>query len=158
MAREVFFSRALDATGQVEAAINFDELAFGRIPHGVTPWTIAIRGGQNDLGRLVGFEGDGQTIISMHNLKPDPSARRGVEITVFRVNDDLRLRHLDAAVLSAFERWLLKRGWRGNIVKKMKFTAAEQVIPVRTFWVRQGYELVLGEAGHWDEHVVKRWR
>lgn len=40
----------------------------------------------------------------------------------------------------------------------MKFTAAEQVVPVRTFWVRQGYELVLGEEGKWDEHVVKCWR
>lgn len=37
-------------------------------------------------------------------------------------------------------------------------TAAEQVVPVRTFWVHQGYELVLGEDGKWDEHVVKRWR
>jgi hypothetical protein len=74
------------------------------------------------------------------------------------VNEDLRALKLDGAVLSAYERWLLKRGWRGNVLKKMKFTAAEQVVPVRTFWVQQGYELVLGEDGKWDEHVVKRWR
>jgi len=40
----------------------------------------------------------------------------------------------------------------------MKFTVAEQVVPIRTFWVQQGYELVLSQEGKWDEHVVKRWR
>lgn len=157
MAREVFFTRQVVDLGQIEAALNYDAEAFGT-SSGVTPWTISISDGAKDLGRLVGFEGDGQTVIAMHGLKPDATAWRGAEITVFRVSDDLRERQLDAAVLGAFERWLLKRGWRGNILKKMKFTAAEQVVPVRTFWVRQGYELVLGEEGKWDEHVVKRWR
>lgn len=158
MAREVFFTHNNTAIGSVDAAIHFDETAFGLATQGVSPWTISVSDGQKDLGRMVGFEGDGQTIIGMHGLKPDPAAARGVEITVFRVNDDLRAHQLDAAILGAFERWLLKRGWRGNVLKKMKFTAAEQVVPVRTFWVRQGYQLVLGEAGQWDEHVVKRWR
>lgn len=157
MARVVFFTRQVEGLGQIEATLNYDAEVFGT-SSGVTPWTISISDGAKDLGRLVGFEGDGPTVIAMHGLKPDATARRGAEITVFRVNDDLRERTLDAAVLSAFERWLLKRGWRGNILKKMKFVAADQVVPVRTFWVRQGYELVLGEEGRWDEHVVKRWR
>jgi hypothetical protein len=158
MARDVFFTWTIDDIGPIEAAINYDAEAFGAITAGVTPWTISINTGGKDLGRLVGFEGEGQAIIAMHGLKPDLTARRGAEITVFRVNDDLRMRKLDGEVLSAFERWLLRRGWRGNILKKMKFTAAEQVVPVRTFWVQQGYELVLGQDGKWDEHVVKRWR
>ena len=40
------------------------------------------------MGRLVGFEGDGAAIISMHQLKPDSAARRGCEITVFRMGHD----------------------------------------------------------------------
>ena len=158
MARETFFAQAVDGIGRIEASINYDERAFGLAAAGVTPWTISVSANGKDLGRMVGFEGDGQIVIGMHGLRPDATAKRGAEMTVFRVNDDLRERKLDAAVLSAFERWLLKRGWRGNLVKKMKFTVAEQVVPIRTFWVRQGYELVLGEDGKWDEHVVKRWR
>ncbi|MCS6848036.1 MAG: hypothetical protein RMN52_10010, partial [Anaerolineae bacterium] len=119
MAREVFFSKAAGDGSAIEAAINFDESAFGISEHSVSPWTIAIRDGQQDLGRLVGFEGQGQTIIGMHQLKPDPAAKRGLEITVFRVNDALRTTGLDAALFGAFERWLLKRGWRGNVIKKM---------------------------------------
>ncbi|MDW8352795.1 MAG: hypothetical protein RML99_12870 [Anaerolineae bacterium] len=158
MAREVFFSQVTHV-GAIEAAINFDELAFGISERGVSPWTVAIRDGQRDIGRLVGFEGVGQTIIGMHQLKPDPSAKRGLEITVFRVNDALRAAGLDATMFAAFERWLLKRGWRGNIVKKMKFTDPQLVVPIREFWVRRlGFELVLAEEGKWDEHVVKRWR
>ena len=158
MARDVFFNRDVDGIGHIEAAINYDEGAFGIGANGVTPWTVSIHCAGKDLGRIVGFEGEGQTIIAMHGLKPDAAARRGAEITVFRVNDDLREHKLDMAVLSAFERWLLKRGWRGNLLKKMKFTVAAQVVPIRTFWVQQGYELVLGQDGQWDEHVVKRWR
>ncbi|MCL5999684.1 MAG: hypothetical protein M1546_27020 [Chloroflexi bacterium] len=157
MAREVFFTR--DVEGQsIEAAINYDETAFETAQDAVSPWTISIHTGGQDMGRLVGFEGEGQTIINMHHLKPDPGVQRAVEITVFRANDELRARKLDAAVFAAFERWLLKRGWRGNIVKLMKFTAAGQVVPVRRFWVGLGFEIVPGEEGRWDEHVVKRWR
>ena len=152
MAREVFYSKLVDGIGPIEAAVNYDETAFGTTTGSVTPWTVSINVEGKDLGRLVGFEGDGQQIIAMHGLRPDIAARRGAEITVFRVNDTLRERKLDAAVLSAFERWMLKRGWRGNMLKKMKFTAAEQVVPIRTFWVQQGYELVLGQEGQWDEH------
>jgi GNAT superfamily N-acetyltransferase len=158
MAREVFFTKTTGDLGKIEASIQFDEGKFGEAGQGVTPWTVSINDGAQDLGRIVGFEGEGQTIIAMHGLKPDLTARRGAEITVFRVNDDLRARGLDGEVLRALERWLLKRGWRGNVLKKMKFTAAEQVMPVRTFWVQQGYELVLMQEGKWDEHVVKRWR
>jgi hypothetical protein len=107
---------------------------------------------------MVGYEGDGATIIAMHGLKPDIDATRAVELTVFRVGDILRETHDDVNVLGAFERWLLKRGWRGNILKKLKFTADEQVVPIRTFWVKQGYELALAQDGKWDEHVIKRWR
>ncbi len=158
MAREVFFAQVIDEIGNIEAAVNYDDNAFGHTDDAVTPWTVSISCNGKDLGRMVGFEGDGQRIIGMHGLKSDVSARRGAEITVFRVNDDLREHKLDAAVLSAFERWLLTRRWRGNMLKKLKFTRAEQVVPIRTFWVQQGYELVLGEEGKWDEHVVKRWR
>ncbi|BCX05582.1 MAG: hypothetical protein KatS3mg053_3520 [Candidatus Roseilinea sp.] len=158
MAREVFFSKAADG-GTIEAVINFDESAFGVSEHDVSPWTIAISDGRRDLGRLVGFEGQGQTIIGMHQLKPDPAARRGLEITVFRVNDALRATGLDATLFGAFERWLLKRGWRGNVIKKMKFTDPQLVVPIREFWVKRlGFELILAEEGKWDEHVVKRWR
>lgn len=158
MARDVFFSKVTDA-GTIEAAINFDETMFGLAECCVSPWTIAVHDGQRDIGRLVGFEGKGETIIGMHQLKPDPSARRGLEITVFRVSDPLRATGLDAALFAAFERWLLKRGWRGNIVKKMKFTDPQLVVPIREFWVKRlGFELILAEEGKWDEHVVKRWR
>lgn len=158
MARDVFFSKATDG-GVIEAAINFDEAAFGVAECCVSPWTIAVSDGQTDLGRLVGFEGQGQIIIGMHQLKPDPTAKRGLEITVFRVNDALRATGLDAALFSAFERWLLKRGWRGNVIKKMKFTDPQLVVPIREFWVKRlGFELILAEEGKWDEHVVKRWR
>lgn len=158
MAREVFFSKAAGDSA-IEAAINFDESAFGVSERGVSPWTIAIHDGQRDIGRLVGFEGQGQTIIGMHQLKPDPAAKRGLEITVFRVNDMLRATGLDATLFAAFERWLLKRGWRGNVIKKMKFTDPQLVVPIREFWVKRlGFELILAEEGKWDEHVVKRWR
>ncbi len=158
MAREVFFAKAAD-DGAIEAAINFDEATFGVAERGVSPWTIAISDGQKDLGRLVGFEGTGQTIIGMHQLKPDPSAKRGLEITVFRVSEALRATGLDAALFGAFERWLLRRGWRGNVIKRMKFTDPQLVVPIREFWVKRlGFELILAEDGKWDEHVVKRWR
>ncbi len=158
MAREIFFTRTHAELGSIEAAINFDEAAFGLSPDAVTPWTISINTNNKDLGRIVGFEGDGQVIIGMHSLKPDMAARRGCEITVFRMSNDLVMNELDAPLLSAFERWLLKRGWRGNVIKKMKFTDEKLVVPIRTFWVRNGYELALAEEGKWDEHVVKRWR
>ncbi len=162
MARETFFTRTVTAAqGDVviHASINFDDTKFGIAPQSVTPWTISISDGVKDLGRLVGFEGDSQTIIGMHGLKPDPAAKRGVEMTVFRVNDDLRAGGLDAQVYQSFERWLLKRGWRGDVLKKLKFTDAALVVPIREFWVKQlNFELVLAEEGKWDEHVVKRWR
>jgi hypothetical protein len=158
MAREVLLVRALDDLGRIEAALTFDAGAFGVTP-AITPWTIAIGDGAKEMGRLVGFEGDGQMIIGMHGLKPDKAAARGLEMTVFRVNDDLRARGLDAQVYQAFERWLLKRGWRGDVLKRLKFTDATLVVPIREFWVKRlGFELVLAEQGKWDEHVVKRWR
>jgi hypothetical protein len=158
MAREVFFTLNTPQLGELQAAINFDETTFGVATDAVTPWTISISADHRDLGRIVGFEGEGQTIIGMHQLRPDATAKRGCEMTVFRMANELVISGLDAAVLSAFERWLLKRGWRGNILKKLKFTDASLVVPIRTFWIRQGYELVLAEEGKWDEHVVKRWR
>jgi hypothetical protein len=162
MARETFFTRNHAQLGAIEAAINFDDAVFGLNTEGVTPWTISINNNGKDLGRdlgrIVGFEGDGQVIIGMHQLKPDVAARRGCEITVFRMSNELVMNELDAPLLGAFERWLLKRGWRGNVIKKMKFSDEKLVVPIRTFWVRNGYELVLAEEGKWDEHVVKRWR
>ncbi len=161
MAREVFFTRTVKLdTGalQVEAAINYEAAKFGSDMTEVSPWTISINDGQRDLGRVVGFEGDGQKINGMHGVKPDEAAQRGCEITVFRMGQELIMNQLDALILSAFERWLLKRGWRGNLIKKLKFTDEKMVVPIRTFWVRNGYELVLAEEGKWDEHVVKRWR
>ncbi len=158
MAVETLLKRIVAGLGEVEATIQFNEAVFGISPTEVTPWTIAVQANGRDIGRLVGFEGEGQRIIAMHGLHPDPSARRGVEITVFRVSEDMRAHQLDAAVISAFERWLLRRGWRGNILKKLKFTADDQVIPIRTFWVRQGFELALAQPDAWDEHVIKRWR
>ena len=162
MARDTFFTRSVNATQgniDVQASINFDESKFGIATGDISPWTIAVSDGTRDVGRLVGFEGDGQTIIGMHGLKPDVAALRGVEMTVFRVNDDLRIHSLDVQVFGAFERWLLKRGWKGNLLKKLKFTNAQHVVPIREFWVKTlGFELVLAEDGKWDEHVVKRWR
>jgi hypothetical protein len=157
MTQDVFFTAEQDSCW-LEATIAFDEAQFGSAER-ISPWTIAIRNGQTDLGRLVGFEGPAQVICSMHALRPDASARRALEITVFRAGEALRAAGLDAAVFRAFERWLLKRGWRGNIVKRMKFTDPALVVPIRSFWVRQlGFELILAEDGKWDEHVVKRWR
>jgi hypothetical protein len=124
----------------------------------MAPWTISIHTNGEDWGRLVGFEGQAQVIIGMHQLKPDPGATRAVEITVFRVNDELRARRMDAGVFAAFERWLLKRGWKGNIIKKLHFISHDVVIPIRRFWVSLGFELVPGEDGKWEEHAVKRWR
>jgi hypothetical protein len=161
MPRETFFKRTVQIAEHplsIEAAINFDEATFGVSTEAVASWTISISDGQRDIGRLVGFEGEGQKIISMHRLKPDPSALRAVEITVFRVDESLRTSKSDAAIFGAFERWLLKRGWRGNLVKKLIFTSAQQVVPIRRFWLDLGFELVLGEEGKWDEHAVKRWR
>ena len=161
MARESFFRRTTQLNGtalEIEATLNFDESKFGVATEGVTPWTMSIHEGDRDIGRIVGFEGDGQVIIGMHGLKPDPAAQRGCEITVFRMGNELIQTQLDAVILSAFERWLLKRGWRGDVVKRLKFTNEALVVPVRQFWVRNGYELALAEDGRWDEHVVKRWR
>ena len=105
MSREIFFSRTVQLGGtpsQIEATIQFDEQAFGTIMNNVTPWTVSIgvkQDSQNkDIGRLVGFEGDGPTVIGMHKLKPDPDAKRGCEITVFRVNDELRESKADLAI------------------------------------------------------------
>ena len=157
MARTIFYTRKLDER-QIEAAINYNENAFAKSTDAVSPWTISIHHGATDMGRLVGFEGQGQMVIGMHHLKPDPDARRAVEITVFRVDDEARARKLDADIFAAFERWLLKQGWRGDIVKVMKFTDAAMVVPIRRFWLGLGFELIIGEEGKWDEHVVKRWR
>jgi hypothetical protein len=158
MARTVFFTR-----DDLSAAINFDEDAFGVASENPTPWTISVSQAGNDVGRVVGFEGEGQQIIAMHHLKPDVAAQRGCEITVYRMADTLIENKLAAQVFAAFERWLLRRGWRGNIVKKLKFSAHAQVQPIRRFWIDQGFELIpfldpSGDHPGWDEHVVKRWR
>jgi len=164
MARDIFFTRSLASGALLQAAINYDEAALGLCVGAVTPWTVSISVDGLDWGRLVGYEGDAQTILNMHHLKPDLSAKRGFEITVFRVRDDLRAEQgragrLDAQVFAALERWLLKRGWRGSIVKVLKHTDPQQVAPVREFWVKAlGFELILAEEGRWEEHVVKRWR
>ncbi|HEY3290534.1 MAG TPA: hypothetical protein VGK87_10445 [Anaerolineae bacterium] len=161
MAREIFYKGSLrlaEQTVAIEAAINFPSATFGLSPDVISPWTIAITNGLRDLGRLVGYEGTGEMITSMHQLKPDPSAKRAIEITVFRVDDPLRENKLDAAIFGAFERWLLKRGWRGNCIKKLKFTDIDLVVPIRKFWLGMGFELTLTEVGQWEEHVVKRWR
>jgi hypothetical protein len=108
MARETFFSRTVSTENGdkiIHASILFDETRFGIDPAGVSPWTIA-----------------------MHGLKPDKSAKRGVEMTVFRVNDDLRALGFDAQVYSAFERWLLKRGWKSDVLKKLKFMDTALVV------------------------------
>ena len=153
MSRVVFYSQHA-----VEAAINFDESLFGVTADQITPFTISVLRDGADIGRVVGFEGDGQKIIGMHNLKADAAARRGCEITVLRMSNELIESKLAAQVLASFERWLLKRGWRGNILKKLKFTADDQVMPIRRFWIDLGFELVPLIEGQWDEHVVKRWR
>ncbi len=156
MLREVLFS-----TPAFVAAINLDETLFGVSPAAVTPWTISVRGANGvdaDAGRLVGFEGEAARVIAMHHLKPDATAGRAVEITVFRVNEALRAARADAQILSAFERWLIRRGWRGNIIKRLKFTDPIEVPVIRSFWIGQGFTHILEEAGHWDEHVIKRWR
>ena len=161
MAHEIFFKRTLQLEGNslnIEAAVNFDETQFGNTLTEVTPWTVSIRDGTKDIGRIVGFEGDGQVVINMHKLKPDIVAKRGCEITVFRLGNELVMNQLDAPILSAFERWMLRRGWKGDILKKLKFSDERLVVPVRTLWVRNGYELVLAAEDKWDEHVVKRWR
>lgn len=158
MAQEVFFRKSVPEIGEVQASVNFDAEAFGVGTH-ITPLTVAIEAEGRDLGRIVGFEGEAQAIIAMHGLKPDPQAKRALEMTVFRVSEPLRAHKLDALVFAAFERWLLRRGWRGDLLKRLVFTDPQQVIPIRTFWVKQlGFELVLAEEGKWDEHVVKRWR
>ena len=36
------------------------------------------------------------------------------------MGNTLLMNELDAPILSAFERWLLKRGWRGNVIKKIR--------------------------------------
>lgn len=154
MARHVFLK-----SPAFEAAINYDETSFGSATDHVTPWTVAVRDGAGaDAGRLVGFEGPGALIIGMHGLKPDPSAARAVEITVFRAGDALRAVGGDAQILAALERWLLRQGWRGNIVKRLKFTESGDVVTIRAFWIAQGFAHVLEESGRWDEHVYKRWR
>ena len=130
MAREVFFSKSVDGVGQIEATVVYDESAFGTVAGGVTPWTVSISAGGKDLGRMVGFEGDGPTVIAMHGLRADVTAKRGAEITVFRVNDTLREKQLDSAVLTAYERWLLKRGWRGNVLKKMARQSRKGRLPL----------------------------
>jgi hypothetical protein len=166
MAREEFYRRKSavgDGAHELTATLHYDDTRFGAPPPTVSPWNIAVRLGDQDFGRIVGFEGEGRTILDMHHLKADPAAQRGCEITVFRMADELLVgdgASPAAAVFSAFERWLLKRGWRGDIVKKLKFTAEDQVQPIRRFWLAQGFELVPfreGDGG-WDEHVVKRWR
>lgn len=154
MARDVFFK-----SPAFEAAINYDEASFGSATGAVTPWTVAVRDGAGaDAGRLVGFEGPGALVIGMHGLKPDPSAARAVEITVFRAGDALRATRGDAQILAALERWLLRRGWRGNLIKRLKFTDAGDVAAIRAFWINQGFTHTLEESGRWDEHVSKRWR
>jgi hypothetical protein len=161
MPRETFFKRTIQTPEgpiTIEAAINFDDAAFGKAIQAVTPWTIAVTDGHKDVGRVVGFEGEGQLVLGMHPLKPDPSAQRAVDITVFRISDAMHSSRIDEAMFGAFERWLLKRGWRGNLVKNLYFTAAETVVPIRRFWIGLGFELVLSEQGKWGEHVVKRWR
>jgi hypothetical protein len=161
MARDVFYSKVVQTDAgsvTIEAAISYNEEAFGALAEGVTPWTISIGDGAKDLGRIVGFEGAGHVINNMHALKPDAAAVRGCEMTVYRMGDLLIGQQLDAAIFSALERWLLKRGWRGNIVKRMKFYDEKMVVPVRQFWIKNGFELVPAEEGKWDEHVVKRWR
>jgi hypothetical protein len=42
----------------------------------------------------------------------------------------LRALKLDGAVLSAYERWLLKRGWRGNVLKKMERQSRKRRLPL----------------------------
>ena len=160
--QQVFYSKPLilaqptPGSIAIEASIQFNEGEFG-VADGPVPFTIAIRADGIDVGRIVGFEGTGSKIISMHALKPDPHALRGFEITVYRMGQLLTAHKLDATVFAALEKWLLKRGWRGNIVKRLKYADASNVLPIRTFWLDQGFELFTW-TNEWDEHVVKRWR
>lgn len=155
MAREVFFRHT-----QYEGVILFDGAKFGSTTTDVTPFTISIYAKAEpakDVGRAVGYEGDGQMIIGMHGLRPDQTAERGLELTVYRIDEPLRQANLHAEAFSALERWLIRRGWRGNIVKKLKYSDPIYVLPVRGFWHELGFELVPWSP-QWDEHVVKRWR
>jgi hypothetical protein len=161
MASEIFFDRIVKHEGsahKVIASIQYDDQTLGTADDRVSPWAISVRIDDKDIGRLVGFEGESKMIIGMHGLKPDPHARRGFEITVFRVNDLMRIAKIDQMMFVALERWLLKRGWSGNIFKRMKHTDENLVVPIRMAWITMGFELILGEDGKWDEHVVKRWR
>jgi hypothetical protein len=144
------------APAQLDASIQFNDAEFG-VAEGPSPFTISVSADGHDLGRIVGFEGQGAKIIGMHGLKPDVDAVRGFEFTVYRMSELLVAQKLDQAVFAALERWLLKRGWRGNIIKRMKFTDPAQVLPIRTFWINLGFELITW-TDQWDEHVVKRWR
>ena len=155
MARDVFFRHL-----EYEGVILYDETKFGITTTEATPFTVSIHRKAEpakDAGRAVGYEGDGQMIIGMHGLRPDPTAHRGIELTVFRIDEPLREKDLHAEAFSALERWLIRRGWRGNIVKKLKYSDPIYVIPVRSFWDGLGFELVPWSP-KWDEHVVKRWR
>jgi len=157
LATEVFF-RHPEFTG----TIFFDQAKLGLVADEITPFTISITrnapdAARRDAGRAVGYEGEAKKIIGMHGLKPDDTAARGFEMTVFRVDEDLRERGLHAEAFAALERWLLRRGWRGNIVKRLKYQDAILVIPIRTFWHELGFELVPWSP-QWDEHVVKKWR
>lgn len=160
--REKFFSKSLTPNqplpGSIEfsASIQISEADFG-VAEGPSPFAVSVTADGVDAGRIVGFEGVGHKIIGMHGLKPDPDAQRGFEITVYRMSALLIGHKLDAAVFASLERWLLKRGWRGNIVKRLKYNDAANVLPIRTFWLSQGFEL-LTWTNEWDEHVVKRWR
>ncbi len=153
--QEVFFTKPI-AESPVTGTIQFNAELFG-VDDGPSPFTISVSQEGRDLGRIVGFEGSAAKIIGMHGLKPDPHAVRGFEITVYRMGDVLVQNKLDAALFTALERWLLKRGWRGNVVKKLKFSDAAQVLPIRTFWLNLGFELITWTE-QWDEHVIKRWR
>jgi GNAT superfamily N-acetyltransferase len=157
MANEIFFRHP-----EFLGTIYFDEAKLGLVADEITPFTISIThtnpaAPQRDAGRAVGYEGEAKKIIGMHGLKPDDTAARGFEMTVFRVSEELRERGLHAEAFAALERWLLRRGWRGNIVKRLKYQDAILVIPIRSFWYELGFELVPWSP-QWDEHVVKKWR
>ena len=160
--QEVFYSKplAMPQPGarsiELTASIQFNGGEFARA-EGPSPFTVSIMADGKNAGRIVGFEGAGQKIMAMHALKPDPQAARGLEITVYRMGELLVQNKLDGAVFGALERWLLKTGWRGNIVKRLKYADAANVLPIRAFWLNQGFEL-LTWTNEWDEHVVKRWR
>ena len=160
--QETFYSKPLTVTQpeagsiSITATIQYNDGDFA-VAEAPSPFTVLITADGKDAGRIVGFEGAGKTIIAMHALKPDPQAARGFEITVYRMGELLVQSKLDGAVFGALERWLLKKGWRGNIIKRLKYADAANVLPIRTFWLNQGFEL-LTWTNEWDEHVVKRWR